>query len=80
MGTVVSFKHEIEIIINREKSEVGLSNQLHSRRRTSQSLRGRNNKLCSPKKTATTPYHEVHCVFYFPISHLDFWMLGITEQ
>src|SRR6266498_3020048 len=49
MRTVVSFKHEIEIIIDREKSEVGLSNQLHSRRRTSQSLRGRNNKLCSQK-------------------------------
>jgi hypothetical protein len=32
-----------------------------------------------PSQTATT-YHEVHCVFHFPISHRDFWMLGITEQ
>jgi hypothetical protein len=31
-------------------------------------------------KTATTTYHEVHRVFYFSISHLDFWMLGITKQ
>jgi len=29
-------------------------------------------------KTATI-CHEVYCVFYFSISHRDFWMLGISK-
>jgi len=31
-------------------------------------------------ETATAGYHEVHRVFYFPTSHRDFWLLGITKQ